>query len=79
MCKKCNEFPRVWEFNNGSTARCCCPDGLYTESPARAESIGSVVKRTGGFAEYSRDGLRLAWNKFVETGQEQNKLIDGQW
>lgn len=77
-CKKCNEFPRVWEFDNGLHAKCCCGT-LYGPSQARAESILSVYKRTYATQEYSRDSLRTAWNRFVETGIAQDTLPEGRW
>lgn len=78
LCKECNEFPRVWIFDNGSHAKCCCGH-KYDAAPARSESILSVLKRTGGIAEYSRDSLREAWNDFIVTGKPQNKLEEGKW
>ncbi len=78
ICKGCKEFPRVWIFDNGSHAKCCCGD-RYDAAPARSESILSVLNRTGGLAEYSRDSLREAWNTFVVTGEPQNKLEEGRW
>lgn len=80
-CKFCGEFPRIWIFDNGSYARCLCgyPERYTAEHEARSESILSVLKRTGSVREYTRDNLRLAWNKWVETGIRQNKLGEGQW
>ena len=25
-CKTCGEFPRVWAFDNGKFAKCCCAE-----------------------------------------------------
>lgn len=75
-CSVCGVHPRVWIFNNGSHATCLCFE-MYGEHPARSESILSVHKRTGLTSEYNRDNLRVAWNKFVETGEMQNKLDEG--
>lgn len=78
-CPRCKEFPRVWAFDNGLFAKCCCGH-RWDPGPARAESILSVVKRTGGSAaEYSRDNIRIAWNRFIETGTPQNILPEGRW
>lgn len=78
-CKVCKEIPRIWEFNNGSHAKCRC-SYKYDESRASSESILSYVKRNNGSAlNYDHDGLRKAWNKFIETGESQNKLPEGQW
>lgn len=77
-CKGCGVKPRVWRFNNGSHATCLCFE-KYDAHPARSESVMSVFKRTGLTAEYKPDNLRLAWNRYVETGEMQNKLSEGCW
>lgn len=77
-CSTCGVHPRIWTFNNGSWATCLCFK-KYDNHPVRTESVLSVYKRTGLTAEYSRDNLRLAWNKYVDTGVVQNKLPEGQW
>ena len=77
-CGKCGRHPRVWRFDNGQHAKCLC-FGLYDAAPARAESIMSVYKRTGLTVDYRRDNLKDAWNKWVETGIDQNKLPEGRW
>lgn len=78
MCKACDEYPKVWAFDNGLFARCKCRY-RYDAAPAQAESIISVLKRTGSTTEYSEGNLQTAWNKFVETGIDQTTLPDGQW
>ena len=78
-CRKCGEFPRVWEFNNGKSADCMCGE-KYGESPVRTESIMSFVTRNNGRAlGYHSDKLKSAWNKYIKTGEKQNKLPDGRW
>lgn len=78
-CRNCGVYPRTWTFNNGSWATCLCFK-KYDIHPVRSESIMSVHKRcNGNVSEYSRDNLRLAWNKYVETGELQNKLDEGCW
>lgn len=77
-CHTCGFQPRIWLFNNGSFARCICYT-KYDPCPARSESILSVYKRTGLTAEYNPDNLRIAWNIFALTGEEQNKLNEGCW
>lgn len=77
-CEVCGRHPRVWLFNNGRHAKCLCGD-LYSAAPARVESVMSIYKRTGMTTEYRTDDLKGAWNKFVETGVEQNKLPEGLW
>lgn len=64
-CPKCRVKPRVWEFDNGRYAKCLCRS-KYESAPVSAESIMSVIKRTGGVYEYDRDDLRKAWNLYVE-------------
>jgi hypothetical protein len=70
-CNDCGVKPRIWVYDNGSHASCVCKS-KYDASPANSESIMSVLKRTMNIADYSRDNLRLAWNKYVETGEEQH-------
>lgn len=78
-CKRCHEIPRIWEFNNGNNAKCRCGD-LYDPAPAISESILSYVKRNNGSAlDYDHDALRKAWNKYVEIGEKQTELPEGQW
>lgn len=78
-CKVCGVLPRSWCFNNGRFATCLCFQ-KYDEHPARAESVMSVHKRTGGSTrEYDADALRVAWNTFVTTGKLQNELGEGKW
>lgn len=77
-CKKCKEFPRIWVFDNGCYAKCCC-SYTYDPAPVQSESINSVYKRMGNTENYSRDNLKTAWNKFVTTGIEQNILPEGIW
>lgn len=76
-CIACKEFPRVWIFDNGRYAKCCCGD-KYSQDGAQAESIMSVYKRTGKTAEYDPDELRVAWNLYVTTGHPV-KLKDERW
>lgn len=77
QCPTCNEFPRLWIFNNGSHARCRC-NHKWDAAPAIAESIMSFYKRTGG-TDYDRNKLRDDWNLYCETGIPQNKLEEGRW
>jgi len=78
-CPTCGVKPRAWVFNGGRFAKCLCSD-LLGESQARAESIDSLLKRTGGhIAGYHPDAIRDAWNRFVDTGERQNSLPAGRW
>lgn len=79
-CRGCGEFPRVWIFDNGSFATCCCNLDKFGQNEARSESIMSVHARNkGNISEYSRNNLRAAWNEYVLTGERQNKLEEGRW
>jgi len=64
ICPTCGQVPRVWVFNHGSQAKCCCFD-LYS-SGIISESVMAVITRTGSAKEYSRDNLRIAWNDYIE-------------
>jgi hypothetical protein len=79
-CKRCHEIPRIWEFNNGNNAKCRCSN-KYDEAQAVSESVLSYIKRHKGSALHyqGEEELRLAWNKYVETGEKQTKLPEGQW
>lgn len=77
-CTSCGVLPRLWEFNNGSYAKCLCY-GRYDTPPVRNESVLSVYSRTGLTAEYCSDNLRLTWNLFAKDGVERNKLEVGKW
>ena len=78
-CPNCEVVPRIWQFNNGEHATCWCTE-LYEESQARAESVLSFMKRNNGsLLNYDGDALRKAWNRYVETGETQNQLPEGQW
>lgn len=79
LCPVCKVTPRIWIFNNGRVAKCLCSN-LYGEPQARAESILSVVHRSGGSSQdYDYDDLRKAWNKYTETGKRQLELEEGRW
>lgn len=77
-CNTCREYPRVWEYDNGVHAKCLC-SGNNEEAPCRSESILSFVKRNGNSIGYNQNDIRLAWNKYIETGKQQNTLPKGQW
>ena len=78
-CKECGEKPRVWAFNNGRHARCCCGE-MYSADKARAESVMSYHKRNpDDMSGYGHDDLRKAWNKWIETGEPQDQLPKGWW
>lgn len=67
-CTRCGHKPRVWEFDNGRYAECACASkySKYDKLKISAESIMSVVNRTGGVAEYDREELKNNWNEHVK-------------
>ena len=65
-CPHCNEYPRVWVFDNGNFARCRC-NYKYDRGGAAATSfIEAVYKRRMAYDEY-KNLLRDAWNKHVKS------------
>jgi hypothetical protein len=59
-CPKCGEVPRLWIFDNGRHAKCCCGFDPYSAAPVRVESIMSVYRRTGSTEDYDEDAIRQA-------------------
>ena len=79
VCRRCGVLPRTWRFDNGKWATCLC-FRMYENQPVRSESINSYAKRMNcDFTDYPHNSLRDAWNKYVETGEPQNILPEGQW
>lgn len=79
VCAKCGVLPRTWRFDNGCHATCLC-FRMYENHPARSECVNSYAKRMNcNFTDYQHNSLRDAWNKYVETGEPQNILPEGQW
>lgn len=67
-CPCCGLKPKVWEFNNGRSTACGCGNNRYDHFSVHAESVMSVVLRSGGSArEYKSDNLRKNWNEYCET------------
>mgnify|MGYP001156491405 CR=1 FL=1 len=67
-CGKCGYKPKTWVFDNGRFAQCACAYSysLYDKFNIEVESIGNLLRRTGGNASsYDRDALRKAWNEHV--------------
>lgn len=85
QCPKCGLKPKVWVYDNGRSTGCGCGRSLYDHFSVFAESIGSVVKRTGGkrCSEYDRNGLKNNWNTYCETGEivfhHASLRTDGKW
>lgn len=68
-CPHCNSKPRIWEFDNGRFAQCRCSVDYskYNKRTIVAESIGELLRRTGGDAtDYDECALQKAWNNYVE-------------
>ena len=68
-CPKCQRKPRVWEFDNGSYARCQCKE-KYTGADVSVQSICDYGRQNNwNFTNYDIDGLRKAWNSHVEKSE----------
>ena len=65
-CRQCGEFPRVWIFDNGNHAKCCCAE-MYGPHSASAPSIVERMNTSRGSmaGPTSLEILREAWNKTV--------------
>ena len=71
-CPFCNQKPQVWVFDNGKQTACGClleEYNKYKHFAIFAESINSVLTRTGKSGEYDSDELRKNWNHFCTTGE----------
>lgn len=66
ICPKCKEFPRLWIFDNGRYAKCCC-GYKYEASGVKAEPIMEYVRRNNG-SMLGFDDLELQrnWNDRVK-------------
>lgn len=82
-CPNCGLKPKVWLFDNGRSTACGCWESRYDHFAIHAESIMSVVKRTGMSVEHDSDGLRKNWNHWCSTGEvlfeHAGQRIDGRW
>lgn len=63
-CPTCGVRPRVWLFDNGEFAKCCCGD-RYSEG-LRVDGALETYRKTGKHDVHDFDGLRKAWNAHVE-------------
>ena len=86
LCPKCGLFPKVWNFNNGSSTACGCGESQYRHFSIHAESIMSFVRRSHNGKSavvFDNDSLRKNWNHWCETGWEifahAGKRTDGLW
>ena len=69
-CPRCGLKPKVWEFDNGRSTACGCRNSMYDHFSIHAESICSVMKRTGGsVVDFDDDELRTNWNHYCKTGE----------
>ena len=82
-CPACKLKPKVWIFNNGNSTACGCARSTYDHFSVHAESIASVLKRTGGFAKYCDGDLMNNWNTWCRDGvivfEHAGKRNDGRW
>jgi hypothetical protein len=85
-CIKCEQVPKVWEFDNGRYTACGCWESKYRHWSVCAESIGSVYTRIkkGEDTNYDFDGLRKNWNCYNESGEiifdrSNGGREDGRW
>jgi len=63
-CPLCGVRPRVWLFNNGEHAKCCCGD-IYDGAEARCDGALETFHKTGRHDQHDFDALRRAWNEHV--------------
>lgn len=76
-CRRCGYKPKIWVFDNGRFAECVCAKSYskYDKFRISCESIMSHLRKTNGsLIGYDGDGLRKAWNKYVE-GVEETEAI----
>ena len=82
-CPVCGLQPKVWTFDNGRSTACGCWETKYNHFSINAESVCSVLKRTGGFVDYYSEDLRHNWNHWCATGEvlfeHASKRTDGRW
>lgn len=82
-CPCCKLKPKVWLFDNGRSTACGCWKSKYDYFSINAESIGSVLHRTGSLVEYDPNGLQKNWNHWCETGevlfQHASNRFEGRW
>jgi hypothetical protein len=78
-CPKCNLYPLVNEFDNGSYTGCGCINfSIHTES-----IMSNVIRNNGSVLYFDSDNLRKNWNHWVKTGEDleprENMLKEGKW
>lgn len=82
-CPCCGLRPKVWQFDNGRSTACGCWTNTYDHFSIHAESIMSVLKKTGETTKYDSDELRINWNHWCATGEElfkrASKRTDERW
>jgi len=65
-CPKCQAKPKIWEFDNGRYAICCCWETKYDRLFIRAKSAITCYKKG---IPYDPDELKDNWNHWAETGE----------
>ena len=84
-CPCCGLQPKIWLFDNGRSTACGCWNSAYDHFSVHAESIMSVLRRTGGTAMtgYDSNDLMNNWNHWCRTGEilfeHAGKRNDGRW
>lgn len=77
-CPRCKLKPLIWEFDNGRSTCCGCWEDRFRGFSVSAESIMSVLKRTGAWKEYDENALMNNWNNYTQKGFKVN-LPKGCW
>lgn len=73
-CPKCGHKPKIWIYNNGVNASCCCASSRYDRFTIRIEDINSIVRRTGSPKDYKGEqGLMEEWNRYCRGEFERTK------
>lgn len=66
VCPLCKVHPRIWVFDNGRRAKCCCGRNVYLPSQVSAQSIMACMRFNGGSLRfYDNDALRKNWNFYA--------------
>lgn len=73
LCPVCLVHPRIWIFDNGRYAKCCCVLNRYSGAEVAADSINSSLRHNGrsGFY-YDSDALRKNWNFHVSQLRKES-------
>lgn len=82
-CPCCGLKPKVWVFDNGRNTACSCANNKYDAFNVKAESIMSVLKRTGSTKEYDSNKLKNNWNNYcftmINSCNHADLRLEGKW